>query len=56
MSLLKGGYSCFQKNFIEKFGIPKFSDSEMKNIESLNDLELEELLVQKYDISQTICQ
>ena len=48
---VEGGYSCFQKNFIEKFGIPEFSNSEMKRIECMTVPELDKTLMQKYDVN-----
>ena len=49
---VEGGYSCFQKNFIERFGIPEFSDSEIKQMKNMTEQELEYFLLQKYQINQ----
>jgi len=49
---IEGGYPCYQKNFIEKFTIPDFSESE---IELLRDLihkqDIDEFLIEKYQIN-----
>ncbi|MCE2508662.1 MAG: N-6 DNA methylase [Nitrosopumilaceae archaeon] len=52
-----GGYGCFQKNFIERFGIPDLTDMEIERIEDMTDQDhLEELLAEKYNISALIYQ
>ena len=51
---VEGGYSCFQKNFIERFGIPEFSDSEIKQIKNMTKQELECFLLEKYQLNQII--
>ncbi len=48
---IEGGYQCYQKNFIEKFTIPDFSESEIKMLRSLNiQQEIDEFLIQKYQV------
>ena len=44
------GYPCFQKNFIELFGIPIFNNEECKIIEAASAGEVEQILSEKYDI------
>jgi adenine-specific DNA-methyltransferase len=49
---IEGGYPCYQKNFIEKFTIPHFSDDEIKQLKSLNDKqEIDEFLITKYQLN-----
>ncbi len=48
---IEGGYPCYQKNFIEKFNIPDFSESEIELLRNLKDKqEINEFLVEKYQI------
>jgi adenine-specific DNA-methyltransferase len=48
---IEGGYPCYQKNFIEKFNIPDFSESEIELLRNLKDKEkIDEFLVEKYQI------
>jgi methylase of polypeptide subunit release factors len=48
---IEGGYPCYQKNFIEKFNIPDFSESEIELLRNLIDKqEIDEFLVEKYQI------
>jgi len=50
--VIDGGYPCYQKNFIEKFSIPSFSDQELTLIRSLRDsAALDELLISKYQLN-----
>lgn len=49
---IDGGYPCYQKNFIEKFSIPEFTEVEILNIEKLNDEELDEFLILKYKLEK----
>ncbi len=46
----KHGYPCFQKNFIELFGIPIFNDEECKIIKAASTEKVEQILSEKYDI------
>ena len=34
---IEGGYPCYQKNFIELFGIPSLNINELKYLEKEND-------------------
>lgn len=48
---IEGDYQCYQKNFIEKFGIPEFSSAELDYLETeKNPSKLEEWLKIKYGI------
>ncbi len=48
---IEGGYPCYQKNFIEKFTIPQFSESEIEILRSLNNQkEIDEFLIEKYQV------
>ena len=50
-----GNYQCYQKNFIEKFNLPFFSDSDWSYIESEKDAEkLEEWLIEKYNLDKNL--
>ncbi len=49
---IEGGYPCYQKNFIEKFTIPRFSNDEIKILKSLNDKqEIDDFLIAKYQLN-----
>lgn len=48
---IEGGYPCYQKNFIEKFSIPDFSNSEIDTLRSLNrSNDIDEFLISKYQV------
>jgi methylase of polypeptide subunit release factors len=48
---IEGGYPCYQKNFIEKFTIPEFSESEIETLRSLScSLEIDDFLIDKYKL------
>ncbi|TAD85859.1 MAG: DNA methyltransferase [Bacteroidetes bacterium] len=48
---IEGGYPCYQKNFIEKFTIPEFSESEIETLRLLNNQqEIDEFLIHKYQV------
>lgn len=48
---IQGGFPCYQKNFIEKFTIPKFSDKELNILKSLSDKnEINSFLIEKYQL------
>lgn len=48
---IEGGYPCYQKNFIELFGIPYFTDQEIQFLrEQTNKEDINEFLVKKYQI------
>ena len=49
---IEGGYPCYQKNFIEKFSIPVFSDSEVDSLRNMNDKkEIDSFLMHKYHLN-----
>lgn len=49
---IEGGYPCYQKNFIEKFTIPEFSESEIELLRSLKDTnEIDDFLIEKYQLN-----
>lgn len=49
---IQGGYPCYQKNFIEKFTIPKFSDSEIEILRNIDeDEEINQFLINKYQLN-----
>jgi len=49
---IEGGYPCYQKNFIEKFTIPKFSDNEIKLLRDLTDKQaIDDFLIEKYQLN-----
>ncbi len=48
---IEGGYPCYQKNFIELFGIPNFTGNEFKFLRDENNKEkIDEFLVKKYQV------
>jgi len=48
---IEGGYPCYQKNFIEKFNIPEFSQEELDLLNSLNEpQEIDNFLIKKYQL------
>ena len=49
---IEGGYPCYQKNFIEKFTIPEFSESEIETLRSLScKEEIDDFLIEKYQVN-----
>ncbi|CAI9831008.1 conserved hypothetical protein [Nitrosopumilaceae archaeon] len=49
---VEGGYSCFQKNFIEKFGIPNFTKKEIMELKTQNDIDkINNMLEKKYNVT-----
>ena len=49
---IEGGYPCYQKNFIEKFTIPDFTQDELKLLNSLNEpQEIDDFLIEKYQLN-----
>jgi methylase of polypeptide subunit release factors len=49
---IEGGYPCYQKNFIEKFTVPEFSEREIGLLRSLNDKEeIDDFLIEKYHLN-----
>ena len=47
---IEGGFQCYQKNFIERFGIPKLSLDESEEFLNLSNLEANEMLASIYAI------
>ncbi len=47
---IEGGYPCYQKNFIEKFTIPDFSQIEIDSIRKLSKQELDDFLIARYHL------
>lgn len=48
---IQGGFPCYQKNFIEKFTIPNFTEQEINLLKKLNNkIEIDEFLVDKYGL------
>ncbi|MBU1151808.1 SAM-dependent methyltransferase [Patescibacteria group bacterium] len=48
---IEGGYPCYQKNFIELFGIPNFTDTEIQFLNNETDKKtIDDFLIKKYDI------
>lgn len=49
---IEGGYPCYQKNFIELFGIPNFTEKEIKFLDKeVDKTEINNLLIKKYDVN-----
>ena len=49
---IEGGFPCYQKNFIELFGIPKFSSAELNFLEKeKNPSKIDEFLIEKYGVN-----
>jgi len=49
---IEGGYPCYQKNFIEKFTIPEFTENEIRILRNLSDTnDINEFLIEKYQIN-----
>lgn len=52
---IEGGYPCYQKNFIEKFTIPEFSENEIELLRNLSDKqEIDNFLIEKYQLSISV--
>lgn len=47
---IEGGYYCYQKKYIEKFSIPLFTEEEQNQLIKLDDEELDEFLIRRYDL------
>ncbi len=48
---IEGGYPCYQKNFIELFGVPNISHEEIEYLKKVNDKgEIDKFLIKKYKI------
>ena len=49
---IQGNFPCYQKNFIEKFTIPTFTQEEIEVLNSLTDkTEIDKLLIDKYQLN-----
>lgn len=49
---IEGGYPCYQKNFIEKFTLPDFTEQEVAFLRMANDrAEIDNFLIRKYKIN-----
>lgn len=49
---IQGGYPCYQKNFIEKFTIPEFTEKELNILKALTDKdEIDSYLIEKYQLN-----
>ena len=52
---IQGGFHCYQKNFIEKFTIPNFTEEEITEIDNLSDSdEIDSFLIKKYQLKDPI--
>lgn len=49
---IEGGYQCYQKNFIEKFGVPNLSDDQIIKISALNQTEANQEILNVYDLNK----
>ena len=47
---IQGGYPCYQKNFIELFSVPDFTQEDLDNFNAMSDLELNLRLLEKYQL------
>ena len=47
---IEGGYYCYQKKYIERFSIPFFTPEELSAIKNMEQNQLNNFLIQKYDI------
>lgn len=48
---IEGNYQCYQKNFIEKFGIPELKDEDWRYLENEADKnKIDNWLIKKYDL------
>jgi adenine-specific DNA-methyltransferase len=49
---IEGGYPCYQKNFIEKFTIPEFTNKEIKLLAKMKTSKrIDEFLINKYQLN-----
>ena len=52
---IQGGFTCYQKNFIEKFTIPNFTEKEINILESINDKKgIDDFLISKYQLKMPV--
>ena len=48
---IEGGYPCYQKNFIERFNIPKFTEGGIQMLRLMDDKrEIDDFLSLKYQL------
>ena len=47
---IQGGYPCYQKNFIELFSVPDFTQGELDQIRKMSEIELDECLIARYEL------
>lgn len=47
---IEGGYYCYQKKYLEKFGIPYFDSSEKEFLLQANPKEIDKFLLDKYEV------
>lgn len=48
---IQGGFPCYQKNFIEKFTIPNFTEEELNLLKKISDkIEIDKFLINKYQL------
>lgn len=50
---IEGGYYCYQKKYIERFSLPFFNEEEKAFLRTSEQSEIDEFLVEKYDIQFT---
>lgn len=49
---IQGGFPCYQKNFIEKFTIPHFTQEEIETLKNMSDImEIDKFLINKYQLN-----
>jgi adenine-specific DNA-methyltransferase len=49
---IEGGYPCYQKNFIENFTIPEFTENEIQTLREMNDIQdINNFLLEKYQLN-----
>ncbi len=49
---IQGGFPCYQKNFIEKFTIPDFSNKELDTLNNLSSKQdIDNFLIKKYQVN-----
>lgn len=49
--LIKGGYYCYQKKYLEKFSIPEFTSQEKEEILKMESQQLNAFLWGKYQLT-----
>jgi len=47
---IEGDYQCYQKNFIERFGIPSLTNKQTRRLLDLSDSEVDNYVCRLYDI------